>query len=591
MISEWFTQFVRNNLTVSQSLPPFNPPQTSTMSPIMNSNLLNKPPIDKIHKYGAEEFRSTNNDDAEKAEFWLENTIRVFDEMLLSFEERIKCVVSLLQDVIYQWSKTLISVVFKERVTWDFFQSEFRKKYIIQRFIDQKRKEFLELKQSHTSVTEYKREFVRLSQYARECVSNEAIMCKRFEHGLNEDIQMLVGTLEIKEFVVLVDRACKAESEARDKKKRFLSKSFQCGSIDHFIRDCSESVGPETVLNLRSDNAPVRGRLSKNVRNTSDRQRTTRDTIARSEARAPARAYAIRAREEASSPDVITMSKKKVESVPIVCEYSDVFSEELLGLPPICEFEFGIDLLPGMTPISIDSYRMAPPELEELKSQLQELTDKGIDDLFDQLKGATVFSKIDLRSGYYQLRVKDSDITKTSFRMRYGYYEFIDMPFGLTNAPIVFMDLMNRIFRPYLDRCVVVFINDILIYSHDEIENAEHLRIILQTLREKQLYAKFSKCEFWLHEINFLGYIVSTIGIRVDPSKISAIQDWKPPRDVSEARSFLGLVGYYRRIVKGFSIIATSLIRLLQKDARFKWSDKCQKCFDQLKTLLTEAPV
>ncbi|KAG8474362.1 hypothetical protein CXB51_034083 [Gossypium anomalum] len=198
-----------------------------------------------------------------------------------------------------------------------------------------------------------------------------------------------------------------------------------------------------------------------------------------------------------------------------------------------------------------------------------------IDDLFDQLKGATVFSKIDLRSGYYQLRVKESDVPKTTFRTRYGHYEFLVMPFGLTNAPAIFMDLMNRIFRPYLDKFVVVFIDDILIYSHDETEHAEHLRTVLQILRDNQLYAKFSKSEFWLREVGFLGHIVSGEGIKVDPSKISAIVDWKPPKNVSEVRSFLGLAGYYRRFVKGFSMIATPLTRLLRKDIKFEWTEKC----------------
>ena len=237
MMNEWFTQYVRANPAVPQPLPPPNPPQTTVVPPVMNLNLLNKPPVDKIRKYGAEKFRATNDDDAEKAEFWLENTIRVFDEMSLTPDECIKCVVSLLRYAAYQWWKTLISVVPRERVTWDFFQIEFRKKYISERFVDQKRKKFLELKQGRMTVSEYEREFVRLSQYARECVSSEAIMCKRFKDGLNEYIRLLVGILEIKEFVVLVDRACKAEalgkdkrkaeSDTRDMKKRFQSKSFQ----------------------------------------------------------------------------------------------------------------------------------------------------------------------------------------------------------------------------------------------------------------------------------------------------------------------------------------------------------------------------
>ncbi|KAA3466091.1 DNA/RNA polymerases superfamily protein [Gossypium australe] len=214
-----------------------------------------------------------------------------------------------------------------------------------------------------------------------------------------------------------------------------------------------------------------------------------------------------------------------------------------------------------------------------------------IDDLFDQLKRAIVFSKIDLRSGYYQLRVKESDVSKTAFRTRYGHYEFLVMPFGLTNAPAVFMDLMNWTFRPYLDRFVVVFIDDILIYSYDETQHFGHLRIVLQTLHEKQLYAKFSKCEFWLRKVGFLRRIVSAAGIRVDPSKISAILEWKPPRNVSEVRSFLGLARYYRQFVKDFSMIATPLTKLLLKDVKFEWSEKCQQSFKQLKALLTEAPM
>ncbi|KAG8478645.1 hypothetical protein CXB51_028448 [Gossypium anomalum] len=162
-------------------------------------------------------------------------------------------------------------------------------------------------------------------------------------------------------------------------------------------------------------------------------------------------------------------------------------------------------------------------------------------------------SPIDLRSGYYQLRVKESDVSKTAFRTRYGHYEFLVMPFGLTNAPAVFMDLMNRIFQPYLD--------------------------------------KFSKSEFWLHGVGFLGHIVLGEGIRVDPIKISAVIEWNPPRNITEVRSFLGLAGYYRRFVKGFSVIVTPMTRLFQKDVKFKWIEKCQQSFEKLKTLLIEACV
>ncbi|KAA3461785.1 DNA/RNA polymerases superfamily protein [Gossypium australe] len=306
------------------------------------------------------------------------------------------------------------------------------------------------------------------------------------------------------------------------------------------------------------------------------------------------------------------VAEKKVESVPVVCEFPDVFPEELLRLPPIREVEFGIDLVPGTTPISIAPYRMALIELKEGFAR-SSFSPWGAPVLFLKKKDGTMrmcidyrqlnkvtiknkyplplFSKIDLRSGYYQLRVKELDVPKTTFKTRYGHYEFLVMPFGLTNAPAVFMDLMNQIFRLYLYHFVVVFIDDILIYSYEETQHAEHLRIVLQTLCEKQLYAKFSKCEFWLREIGFLGHIVSTAGIRVDPSKISTILEWKPPRNMSEVCSFLGLAGYCRRFMKGFSMIATLLTKLLQKDVKFEWLEKCQQSFKQLKALLTEAPV
>ena len=214
-----------------------------------------------------------------------------------------------------------------------------------------------------------------------------------------------------------------------------------------------------------------------------------------------------------------------------------------------------------------------------------------IDDLFDQLRGTSIFLKIDLRSGYHHLKIKDADVHKMVFRTRYGHYEFLVMLFGLTNALAAFMDLMNRVFRPYMDQFFVVFINDILVYSKDREIYDTHLRAVLETLRKEQLYAKLSKCEFWLTEVSFLGHIVSKEGIRVDQKKIEVVVEWKPPRNVTEVRSFLGLGGYYRRFVKGFSMIATPMTRLLQKNVKYEWSEKCQGSFGKLKAFLTEAPV
>ncbi|KAL2237397.1 UNVERIFIED_CONTAM: Transposon Ty3-I Gag-Pol polyprotein [Sesamum indicum] len=321
----------------------------------------------------------------------------------------------------------------------------------------------------------------------------------------------------------------------------------------------------------------------------------------------------------------------------MVREFSDVFPNELPGLPPHREVNFEIDdTIPGAAPISIAPYRMAPSELKELKKQLEELLDKRfirpsispwealvlfvkkkdgsmrlcvdyrqlnritiknkyplprIDDLLDQLKGATVFSKIDLRSGYSQLRIEEDSIPKTAFRTRYGHYEFVVMPFGFTNAPAAFMPLMRKTLQPFLDQFVIVFIDDILIYSSSPEEHEQHLRTILQILREKQWYGKFSKCEFWMEEIAFLGHVVSKEGVQPDLVKLKAILEWEPPKNVSEIRSFLGLAGYYRRFVKDFSIIAKPLTNLLNKNAPFNWHEKCAQSFEELKKRLTSAPI
>ncbi|CAA0811205.1 Uncharacterized mitochondrial protein AtMg00860, partial [Striga hermonthica] len=329
-------------------------------------------------------------------------------------------------------------------------------------------------------------------------------------------------------------------------------------------------------------------------------------------------------------------SERTPERVSIVCEFLDVFPDEIPGGPPDRQVEFTIDLVPGAGPVSKAPYCMAPKELQELKAQFQELLKLGfirpsvspwgapvlfvkkkdrsmrmcidyrelntltvknkyplprIEDLFDQLRGAIVFSKMDLRSGYHQLKIRESNISKIAFRTRYGHYEFVVMPFGLSNAPAVFMDLMNRVFHPYLDQFVIVFIDDILVYSRDIDQHKEHLRIVLETLRREKLYAKFSKCEFWLDRVAFLGHIVTARGIEVDPNKIEVVSKWDTPRSAADVRSFLGLAGYYRRFIEGFSKIAHLQTNLTKKAVRFDWSQKCEESFQKLKRRLTTAPV
>nr|GFB13855.1 putative reverse transcriptase domain-containing protein [Tanacetum cinerariifolium] len=256
-------------------------------------------------------------------------------------------------------------------------------------------------------------------------------------------------------------------------------------------------------------------------------------------------------------------------------------------IPPTRQVEFRIDLVPSAAPVARAPYRLAPSEMKELADQLQELTNKDyrelnkltvknryplprIDDLFNQLQGSSVYSKIDLRSGYHQLRVREEDIPKTAFRTRYGHYEFQVMPFGLTNAPAVFMDLMNRVCKPYLDKFMIVFIDDILIYSKDEKEHEEHLKAILELLKKEELYAKFSKCEFWIPKVQFLGHVIDSQGIHVDPAKIESVKDWASPKSPMEIRQFLGLDGYYWRFIEGFSKIAKPMTKLTQKKVKFE---------------------
>ncbi|KAH0636443.1 hypothetical protein KY289_036358 [Solanum tuberosum] len=318
--------------------------------------------------------------------------------------------------------------------------------------------------------------------------------------------------------------------------------------------------------------------------------------------------YAITShREQDDSPDVVTgmiqvfnfnvLPEQLLEpfcvSTPVDCRTRVVkfqFPSE-----PVIEWKSNSVVPKGRFISYLKARKMAPAELKELKKQLKDLLEKGfirpsispwgapvsfvrkkdgslrmcidyrqlnkitiknkypllrIDDLFDQLQGPSCFSKMDLRSGYHKLKVSECDIPKTTFRTRYGHYEFLVMSFGLTNAPTVFMDLMNRVFKPYLDMFVIVFIDDILIYSRNNEDHVSHLRIVLQTLKDKELYAKFSKCEFWMESVALLGHIISGDGIRIDTQKIEAVQNWPRPMSPIGIRSFLGLACYYRSFPK-----------------------------------------
>jgi hypothetical protein len=271
--------------------------------------------------------------------------------------------------------------------------------------------------------------------------------------------------------------------------------------------------------------------------------------------------------------------------------------------------------MPGATPVSKDPYRMSTPELKELQLQLEEILKKGhicpsvspwgalvlfvkkkdgmlilcidfrqlnkvtvknkypllrIDDLFDQLKDAKIFSKIYLKSGYHQVRIKDEDISKITFRTRYGHYALIVVSFGLSYTHVAFMFLMNGVLRDYLDKFVIVFLDDILVYSKSEEEHEQYIRMVLQVLREHQLYSKLSKCSFYQEQIHYLGNIISKEGIVVDPENIEAIREWSVPKNVTEVISFMGLASYYKRFIVGFSKIAHPITSLQRKEKKFQ---------------------
>ncbi|WVZ64066.1 hypothetical protein U9M48_013636 [Paspalum notatum var. saurae] len=490
--------------------------------------------------------------------------------------------------------------------------------------------------------------------YAAGQLRGAALDCDKQEHfleGLNDNLQLQLMNNTFNNFNHLVDRALLTKQKRReiDEKKRKLNPAssnsntcpsypqqyqqqgypqlvrncYKCGDSGHLANNCPQRGQQQQQAR---QNAPQQQQGRPNQQNRVPLQGKVNHVMAQTAADAPnvvlgmdtlekwgvkidcAQRTVHRAASDgqevgisASSPSgyLHEMEARPTDGIRIVCDYPDVFPDELAGMPPDRDIEFLIELLSGTVPIAMRQYRMAPIEHEEVKKNIDELLAKGyicpssspwafpvllvekndtdvkrmcvdyralnkitiknkypllrIDDLFDQLHGACVFSKIDLRSGYHQLKICPSDIPKTAFTTKYGLYEYTVMSFGLTNAPAYFMQLMNSVFMDYLDKFVVVFIDDILIYFKTEAEHEEHLRLVLQRLREHKLYAKFSKCEFWIDEVRFLGHVVSKGGIVVDLSK--------------------------------------PMTFLLEKDAEFKWTNAQQAAYDELKKRLTTAPV
>ena len=322
---------------------------------------------------------------------------------------------------------------------------------------------------------------------------------------------------------------------------------------------------------------------------------------------------------------------------PLLTEFQDVFPDELPPeLPPKREFDHRIELEPGSRPPWRPIYRMSPLELDAMRKELDKLLKNGaiepskspygapvifvkkksgdlrmcidyralnkitiknrfpiplIDDLVDRLHNAKVFTKIDLRSGYNQVRIHEDDIDKTAFRTRYGHYQYKVMPFGLTNAPATFQALVQDVLRPLLDISVIVYIDDILIYSQNDQDHAHHVRQVLELLRQHKLYGTMAKCEFFKDSVEYLGHVISAQGIATDPKKVEAIREWPTPANLKELQSFLGLCNYYRRFIQDYSKIATPLTNLTHKDTPFTWTTQTCEAFNRLKTCMISAPV
>jgi hypothetical protein len=309
--------------------------------------------------------------------------------------------------------------------------------------------------------------------------------------------------------------------------------------------------------------------------------------------------------------------------------------EEPQGLPPARPYDHRIHLLPGTAPVAVRPYRYPQLQKDELERQVAGMLVQGIvcpstspfsapvllvhkadgswrfcidyralnartskdkfpipvvDELLDELHGALYFTKIDLRSGYHQVRMFTRDIDKTTFRTHHGHYEFLVMPFGLSNAPTTFQALMNDVLHPYLRRFVLVFFDDILIYSSSWAEHLQHISIVLNELRVHQLHLKRSKCSFGVPSVAYLGHVVSEAGVAMDADKVVAVSAWLQPRSAQGLRGFLGLAGYYRKFIRDFGLIAAPLTRLLRRDA-FTWDKEAEDAFQALKRALTTRPV
>nr|CAE04799.1 OSJNBb0018J12.12 [Oryza sativa Japonica Group] len=488
------------------------------------------------------------------------------------------------------WDNYMVTRPARTEVTWSEFCQSFNKAQVPEGIIAQKKREFRSLQQGTRTVIEYLHEFNRLARYAPEDVRTDAERQEKFLFGLDDELTNQLISKDYEDFEKLVDKAIRQEEQCNkmNLKLKIPMRVHTPGggmTTTHYCPSATVEIQvvifPANLILLESKDLDVILGMD-----WLTRHRGVIDCASRTIKLTSAKGEVATGEEQEVAVEKTT---KKLEDIPIVREYPEVFPEDLTTMPPKRDIEFRIDLAPGTAPIHKRPYRMGANELAEVKKQVDEQLPKGyirpstspwgapvifvekkdktkrmcvdyralnevtiknkyplprIDDLFDQLKGATVFYKIDLRSGYHQLRIREEDIPKIAFITRYGLFECTVMSFGPTSAPAFFMNLMNK-------------------------------------LKEHQLYAKFSKCDFWLKEVQFLGHIVNAQGVAVDPANVESVTKWTPPKTVTQIRSFLRLAGYYRRFIENFSKIAKPMTQLLKKEENF----------EELKRRLVSTPV
>ena len=577
---------------------------------------------------------------------WLNTVERVFEYYDPPERQKVKLVaIKMRKNASFWWEnlKRQRQRDDKKKIeTWEKMKKELKRKYLPFNYRQDIFLKIQNLKQQNLTVEEYSTEFENL-MIKGDLQEAEEQSIARYLSGLRFKISRMVQLQPYNTLQDVIKLALKVE--ALNKYGGFTTNRIKEG----FIKN-STSRGPSSAKNTLKPQ--VKGEVHKPQQESTSKSRQcfkchgfghiasecfnqrvvalVEEYEAEKEIRAGSVVMALAAIEETESEKEIP---KEVE--PIMAEFVDVVPEEIPhGLPPMRDIQHQIDLVPGSVLPNKPAHRMSPKEHEELTRQVDELLNKGLireskspctvpallvpkkdgswrmcvdsrtvnkitieyrfpiprlDDLLDQLYGASIISKIDLRSGYHQIRMREGDEWKTAFKTRDGLYEWMVMPFGLSNARSTLKRFMNHIIKPCIGNFVVVYFDDILIYSKNSMEHLEHLRQLFSILREQRLFVNLKKCDFYADRIIFLGYVVTKDGIEMDRSKIEAITNWPTPSSIHDVRSFYGLVSFYRRFIRGISSIMAPTTECLKGD-KFQWTSVAEESFELIKKKVTEAP-